>query len=95
MFEIHLSSDGTVTLQFTIPTTQECEDLCSHIQLQFGMPVYSYGSLNLNFRWALDANNARKPPADTVARGISKKYELVRDDYYASCVAEVFQNLVR
>ncbi|KAK1934027.1 hypothetical protein X943_001641 [Babesia divergens] len=93
VFEIHLSSDGTVTLQFTIPTTQECEDLCSHIQLQFGMPVYSYGSLNLNFRSALDANNARKPPADTVARGISKKYELVRDDYYASCVAEVFQNL--
>ncbi|GFE54447.1 hypothetical protein BaOVIS_018510 [Babesia ovis] len=91
LIEFKLSKEGNSWLRFTLPSTEECEALCKAIQLQFGVPVYNYGSLNVNFRAALGAK--RTDDAVSPSTPAVSNYRLVRDDYYASCVRDLLSHL--
>lgn len=94
IFEIHLSADGSVTLQFMLTSTEEIEDLCRDVQTQFGTPVYSYGSLNKNFRQALGARHVpNASAANKDGKGLPHQYELVKDEFYTSFVTDALTSL--
>ncbi|CDR94944.1 hypothetical protein BBBOND_0201010 [Babesia bigemina] len=94
VFELQLSSDKGGWLRFGLPTTEECDQLCSSVQLHFGVPVYNYGSLSTNFRASLGPKAAAC--SNTVDKGpnsVCKSYRLVRDDFYASAAGDFLTQL--
>nr|ALR73022.1 hypothetical protein [Babesia bovis] len=91
--ELKLSTGGERWLRFTLPSTEECEALCKSIQIRFGIPVYNYGSLNVNFRAALGDKKAGTSATGSVTNPSPGNYHLVKDEYPVSSVGGILSQL--